>query len=258
MSVHVYLPSPSLSPFVKNYVIVDCATEMINKMLPDTSLILGFRFKGVTRYLNNQTEESVPLAVVAGLRKSVQVMRDMDDTSNLLVILQDTGAHAFIKEPLDHVFGSIVGLRDCERYHNLDEVEERLSVARNNKERITIIESFLLSKIQRRKTDPLITFATGVIKAHNGLIKVNDLSSKCYLSLDAFEKRFKKNVGASPKQYAYIVRMSKAVGMIQHTTLVDTALTSGYYDQSHFNKDFKLYTGQTPTEYLKSASLENR
>jgi AraC-like DNA-binding protein len=37
-------------------------------------------------------------------------------------------------------------------------------------------------------------------------------------------------------------------------SFLDIALENGYYDQSHFNKDFKLFTGQTPTGFLRSAS----
>jgi len=34
--------------------------------------------------------------------------------------------------------------------------------------------------------------------------------------------------------------------------LTETAFDAGYFDQPHFNKDFKLFTGQTPTDFLKS------
>ncbi|MNL74133.1 Helix-turn-helix domain protein [compost metagenome] len=38
-------------------------------------------------------------------------------------------------------------------------------------------------------------------------------------------------------------------------TLAQIALEAGYFDQPHFNKDFKLFTGLTPTEFFKSPGL---
>ncbi|NBP68757.1 MAG: AraC family transcriptional regulator, partial [Cytophagia bacterium] len=37
-------------------------------------------------------------------------------------------------------------------------------------------------------------------------------------------------------------------------SFIDMALANNYYDQSHFNKDFKRFTGQMPTDFFKSAS----
>ncbi len=59
-------------------------------------------------------------------------------------------------------------------------------------------------------------------------------------------------MGASPKQFCYIVRMNAIIGSMGDKSLVQTAYEAGYYDQSHFTKDFKLFTGQTPLEFLKN------
>jgi AraC-like DNA-binding protein len=85
---------------------------------------------------------------------------------------------------------------------------------------------------------------------------MKELSSHLHISQDALEKRFRTITGSTPKQFSYIVRMN---AIIRQTRIVssflDVAIENGYYDQPHFNKDFKIFTGQTPSEFLKSASF---
>lgn len=51
--------------------------------------------------------------------------------------------------------------------------------------------------------------------------------------------------------------MNSAIESLKHQIIAQTALNAGYYDQSHFVKDFKIFTGQTPSEFLKSQITEN-
>jgi AraC-like DNA-binding protein len=55
----------------------------------------------------------------------------------------------------------------------------------------------------------------------------------------------------APKPLARLLRFERAVARLRAGAgLVDAALDSGYYDQAHFNRDFKHFAGRTPTEYL--------
>ena len=55
------------------------------------------------------------------------------------------------------------------------------------------------------------------------------------------------------KQFAFITRMRSVVnGAWKNERFTDIALDAGFFDQAHFNKDFKLFTGQTPKAYFGS------
>jgi len=226
-------------------------------MLPGTSLTLGFRYKGTTKYLTDR-ENTLPFAVVAGLRKSIQLMKDDTNTGNLLVIFNTEGAAAFFKEQFHDTFGEVLSLDEFSNFKELNALEDSLCEAKTNEQRIQIIESFLLTKLYDYKQDPLIANAVKVIKTHNGLLKIKDLAAKHFLSLDAFEKRFRRAVGASPKQFSYIVRMNSIIGSLNKRSITETVFEAGYYDQAHFTKDFKLFTGQTPTDFLKQSAQQNQ
>lgn len=258
MKLETYTPTKLLRPFVKCFEIVECDEDILNTMLPDTSLIMGFRYKGITKYLSNKTENELPFAVLAGIRRSVQIMKDSRNTGNLLVIFNSAGANAFIKEPLHHMFGEVVSLNELDNFRRLGEAEDKLCMAASDESRIRIVEQFLISKLYDHKPDNLVSVAISTIRSYNGMIKIEDLAKSLFISLDAFEKKFRRAVGASPKQICNIVRMNTLIQNIENSRLTDSALEAGFYDQARFNKHFKVFTGQTPSEFLKNAALKDQ
>ena len=101
----------------------------------------------------------------------------------------------------------------------------------------------------------LISAAISKINAVNGNVRIKELIKEFHISQDAFEKRFRKITGATPKQFSHIVKMNSAIRQYQTVpSFLDMAFENGYYDQPHFNKDFKSFTGQTPTDFFRSAS----
>jgi AraC-like DNA-binding protein len=61
-------------------------------------------------------------------------------------------------------------------------------------------------------------------------------------------------VGALPKELARLHRFERVLLNIDPAQAVDwgrIAHQSGYYDQSHFNREFRQFTGDSPTDYLQ-------
>jgi AraC-type DNA-binding domain-containing proteins len=251
MILETFMPTERLKPFVKCYIVVDCDKTMVNTMLPDTSLIVGFRFKGSTKYITD-TENTLPFAVVAGLRKSIQLMKDERGTGNVLVVFRTSGAAAFFREPLHDMFGEVLSLNEFSNFNVLSRLEDRLCEAKSSQDRINIVETFLLEKLCDHKQDALVAHAINIINTHKGFIRIRDLAAKLCISIDPFEKRFRRATGATPKHFCYIVRMNTILAELNDRSLAQTAAQAGYYDQAHFTKDFKLFTGKTPLEFLKN------
>ncbi len=87
-------------------------------------------------------------------------------------------------------------------------------------------------------------------------MNVNQLADELCISQDAFEKRFRKVVGCSPKHFSSIVRLKNLISQPQSKqSFTEIAFDNGYFDQAHFNKNFKLFTGQNPTDFFKSPPL---
>jgi len=256
MTISAHIPTELLRPFIKTFLIVESQDELVNNVLPDTSLVMAFRYKGRLHYVTNDTKNALPSSSLSGLRKSIRSFNYSKDTGNLLVIFKEAGAAAFFKQPLHELFEENVSLDNFINRQKLSTIEEQLSRSKNNFQLIDLIERFLLSELCDNKPDNLILTALQKIHFANGLFKIKDLAHSLYISQDALEKRFRRVVGTSPKQLSSIIRLRAITdSRKQKHSLTGIAFDAGYFDQAHFNKDFKLFTGQTPSDFFKSPSF---
>lgn len=252
MQINKFRPAAPLQRFVKEYIVVASDVTLLNRILPDTGLVMAFRFKGTVNQIINGTATQLPVSMISGLRKSGRIINYTPGSGNFLVAFREGGASAFFKEPIHLLFDDSISLDSFSHYRNVGEVEDQLAGAITNEQRVQVIDQFLFSKLRSEKSDELVLNAIARIHAAKGLIGMKDLASIMCMSQDAFGKRFRKAVGVSPKQFAYIVRMKSIVTNGKHKPLSTIALDAGYFDQPHFNKDFKLFTGQTPGDFFET------
>ena len=79
----------------------------------------------------------------------------------------------------------------------------------------------------------------------------------CIRLIERFFMQRLVDVGMSPKEYYRVVRFQRALYLLQNhpgMEFVDLAYSCGFYDPSHLVKDFKEFTGCSPTQYLSSRS----
>lgn len=81
-------------------------------------------------------------------------------------------------------------------------------------------------------------------------ISISDISEKFTLNRYCFIRSFKKQYYLSPHQYIMNQRINRAKELIRRGfSLTDITYDCGFYDQSHFIKTFKVYTGLTPEKF---------
>lgn len=132
------------------------------------------------------------------------------------------------------------------------ELAERIFVSADFGERTNVLVRFLTDRLHSRKElDGKIVNAVHLIDRQYGNINTESISKITCLSQRQFERKFKETVGFSPKSYAKIVRFEHAKNCFEFNpkSLTDIAISSGYYDQAHFNHDFKTLSGYNPKEY---------
>lgn len=256
MHIENYSPCDALKPFVKTFTIIESESGMVNRILPEALLIMAFRFNGTIHYRQQNEAGILPLSVISGVRKSPRIMDYARKTSVLLVKFNAGGATAFFREPLHELFETSISLGDILPRVELARVEEQLAEARNHSTHISVIENFLLSKLKPSSPDALINYAIQKIKSVNGIIRIQELLTDLPTSRDPFEKKFRRIVGTSPKQFAALTRMRHVIDSYttQHR-FTDAAHAAGYFDQAHFIKDFKAFTGETPNTFFKSSKF---
>ncbi|RZK67983.1 MAG: AraC family transcriptional regulator, partial [Pedobacter sp.] len=70
------------------------------------------------------------------------------------------------------------------------------------------------------------------------------------LSMKQFERTCKERIGMNPKMYARIVKFSKAYRLREafpQLSWIQIAHESGYFDQMHMIRDFKVFAGVNPS-----------
>ena len=226
---------------------------MRNTILPDTSMVMAFRYKGIVGYTEEGIDNSLPLSVITGIRKSARLVCYSKNAAALLIIFREGGAAAFFKEPMHELSDMSVSLDHLIQRQKIKDLEERLSEATDHPQRIAIVEHFLLSELKRTQTDMLVFHSIQKMQYTHGDIRIKDMLTDLHISRDPFEKRFRRVTGTTPKQFAGIIRLRY---LIDHYTnddsLTEAAYAAGYFDQAHFIKDFRAFTGQTPHAFFKS------
>jgi AraC-like DNA-binding protein len=78
------------------------------------------------------------------------------------------------------------------------------------------------------------------------------VTERLFISQSPFEKRFRKLVGTTPKKVASIVRFNTVLDNLSNSkSLIDICYENNFFDQAHFIKDFKQFTGDTPENFKR-------
>lgn len=132
------------------------------------------------------------------------------------------------------------------------------NIKKDNNDNLYVLEQFLEKNLKEKKSDKyLIKKAVHIIHKAKGIITVKELQEELYTSKSTMSRTFKQDTGFSPKEFInvwrfnYIVteKMNKKSNM-----LTSLALDFGFFDQAHFIKYFKKYTGESPRNYFRSKS----
>lgn len=247
-----FIPTERLRPYIKYFAVSENEFENEYKVLPSTGLVVGFQYKGQLAIMRNNKEDKLSSAGITGISDSFKIFKNSADIGTILVYFTETGFAHFASHPVNELFNISLSLDDIFKKDIVAEVEEKLALATTDKHRIKIIEQFLLSRIRDIKADKLITEAVTLIYQSKGAIRIKELNEQLFISQSAFEKRFRKIVGTTPKKFASIIRFNAALDSLNKArSLTELCYENNFFDQSHFIRDFKQFTGDTPENFKR-------
>ena len=150
------------------------------------------------------------------------------------------------------MFNLSISLEERFDKNSISAVEEKLATASSDNQRIKIVEDFFISQLNVTATDKLVIEAVKLIYQSKGTIRIKELNDRLFISQSPFEKRFRKVVGTSPKKFASIVRFNAVLNNLNNTkSLAQLCYENNFFDQAHFIKDFKQFTGDTPDNFKR-------
>ena len=157
-------------------------------------------------------------------------------------------------EGINHVFDfTILFKQDGEN------LADQVYNAKTTAERVALVSGFLAKKLTPNKPDPLEYLAKQVIE-QAGQVDISKIQQQSNLSVKQFERRFKAVAGFTPKYFARIARFQGVRTKYcsgQFESLTGLAYSCNYYDQSHFIREFKEFSGVQPLHYLRFVEKGN-
>lgn len=118
-----------------------------------------------------------------------------------------------------------------------------------------IFAQMCLGKPAEEKISEEILQATIYVAEHiQEQISLQGLAAKINLSLSAFNQRFLREIGTSPREYINMMKMEKAKEMLMETqkNITEIAFDLSFSSSNYFSCVFHKITGKTPTEYRQS------
>jgi len=247
MKFDTYIPCDSLKPYIR--VLAISESEMANtyKVLPGTEIVIGFQYRGKLSYSDNDQDIPLSSSGLTGLSDRYRIFHNTKNTGTVLVFFKEGAASSFFRQPIHELFRESLSLDNFMLRSELLILEEKLQESKSDKEKIAVIENFLISKLNPGVEDLMVMSAISMIYKAKGNIRMNDLAKALHTSQSPLEKRFRQKVGTSPKKFSSLIRFKHSIA--QHRPdkpLTDLSYEAGYYDQAHFIKEFRNFTGDSP------------
>ncbi len=132
-------------------------------------------------------------------------------------------------------------------------VNEQLYHAAGYPDMLLVANDFVRSLIRHQKKTRLLTDNTWhLLLQDQSKYSLNQLAREACLSTKQFERRFKERTGVNPKLYERIIRFDKAFRLKNSHPQYDwlrIAMACGYHDYQHLVKEYKDFTGLSPTAF---------
>ncbi|HEY9123350.1 MAG TPA: helix-turn-helix transcriptional regulator [Bacteroidales bacterium] len=258
-------PSGILAKYVRHYWILEAEAsegEVCERVVPTGNIELLFHYRKpfVMKHCDNTTTVQ-SLSMLGGMSNAYSDVYTQGEAGLLAVKFYPHGACNFFRFPLVEVENIGINLQEVFN-KEIKRIEEQVTAAKDLQNRIAIIERFLISKLCPVKESEYLLLNQSIqyINSTGGQITARELCSKLATTPRSLERKFATFMGKSPKQFIRIVRFQEVLRRLSlgdKTYLTEYAYNNGYFDQSHFIKDFKSLSGYTPKEFVALGSCHS-
>lgn len=251
-------PSPALRPLVQGSYAgsVERNAGVLTRLeVPHPGIVCIFNFGAAYRVSDprDATGGAWLGSFVAGLYDSYVHVDAVGVSQCVQCNLTPLGAMQLLGMPLEPLVNRSVPL-SLVLGTELDAVVERMHDAPDWESRFAELESFWLRRLERaRRPSPLVEAAWASLAASHGRATVAGLAEELRCSRRHLTARFREATGLTPKTLGRIVRFHRVVGRLaeaDRASLSSVAHECGYYDHAHFDRDFREFTGRSPSAYL--------
>lgn len=229
--------------------------DVTERVIPTENIQLMFHYK--KPFVVSQSDKTIvkqPRSIISGLSNTFSDVSTHGETGVVFISFYPNGACQFFKFPLSEIENQSIDLSDMYG-SEIRKIEECLYLTNTIKEKVTIIENFL-----KRKFAPIPSYdnlllqkSLEILKDRKGQTNANELSAFLYTTPKTLERKFSQYLGKTTKQFIKLIRFQEVLqdfSLFPELNLTEIACKNGYFDQSHFIKDFKTYSGYSPKAFV--------
>lgn len=261
-----YQPCLQLRPYIRCIWILESQSNAesfnptVERILPDGQMEIIFHLGGRFRQLVQGKEERQDKSFLYGQLHHFLDLIPVHDAKIIGIRFLPHGLFPFTSLSPKEFQQHQISLSDLFGPSG-KELEERVNEAKNTTDALKIIEGFLLQHLAHSNSpDPLIVHISDLIINHQVTGDIQDILKSYKISHRHFQRKFLEITGTRSKTLARIARLQKAIGLAKHqpyTSLTELSLAAGYYDQAHFNRDFRQFAGMSPGHFFRNPNELN-
>ena len=251
-------PAPDLNEFIECYWMMysDDTEPTVEKIIPDgfTEIIFNYRDVYKSKISGEWHLQSPDL--LAGQLRTFFYLQNTGTTGSIAIKLKPAALTQLFDLKMNEYLDKIVDLDSLPNpeFGALKEKIQMLVDAGNNRQEHIVkqvLDDYFKILVETTSKNPLKS-ALELIFNSNGMAVVADMATAAGVTERQLERLFKKYIGLSPKYYARVIRFNYIFQLIksENSSWAEIVYQSGYYDQSHFIRNFKAFTGEDPSSYF--------
>jgi len=229
-------------------------------VVPNGNIKLTVSYQnGIVAAINGKTFASKEHDITLTGLVDVPVVLDVDEdvaTETIGIEFSPRGAYRFFHFTFNDIQNQIYSLSDV-----LGNIGKRLTEQINNttsvQQKIVLLQQFLLKQLSLQDEDLIFEYCVERIISSKGKVTVKELEKKTGYSSRWLNMKFNDNLGISPKNLSSIIRFKQYYQSFingNEKSFFKNDFYELYYDQSHFIKHFKRFTGLPPTKFEKQTN----
>lgn len=249
-----FIPKIQFRHLVEYYWIVEGNDATVQKIIPDGCPELIFHFGDPYKISSELIpEEKQSMSLAAGQLDRPIFLSPTGKSGVVGIKFKAIGFWKLFRCDVHPLANQAYSLRDVLDI-DTDRLIEEINASTTNNQRVEIIENFLLEQLINAEKGSELDAVINDIQIKNGQVSIHELSVSHKLSVRKIERLFHQQIGISAKTYARLMRFASVFNLLQRPSIskAEASYLSGYFDQAHFNRDFKVFTGENPESYFKN------
>lgn len=257
------LPSKELLPYIKHYLFLESEGHSIKKLRlfsdGNTGMVFCFKDCLISGVKDINSLSYLPNSFIYGQISEFKDLYLVNEASLIIVVFQPDGINRLLGISANEVRDKIISTEDMFGLEGLM-LHEKLFNQLNLEDKSDLLNTFFLKLTPKHSLSNqiLIQASLNFIVKNKGTITIKQLVKHTGYTERHIERAFSESIGINPKKFGNIVKLHSFLKLLKDKSVQNNITAfcyeAGYSDQSHLIKEFRKYTGITPTQYLNDTS----